>query len=159
MQKIYDTLKTLNIKYEEHDHPAVFTCVDAAKFYDKFPGARVKNLFLRNRKGDRHYLLIVSDNKTVDLKQLAQQFGEKQLSFASAERLMKYLHVTPGSVSALGLVYDTDLAVKILCDDSVQQHEQINLHPNINTKTITLTIADLLRYFGHTGHAVQFLPI
>lgn len=159
MQLIYATLAALNILYEEHSHPAVFTSKDAAEFYDAFPGAHVKNLFLRNRKGDRHYLVVVLDSKTVDLKRLAQQFGEKQLSFASAERLMKYLQVTPGSVSALGIVYDANHEVKVLCDSAVQQHNQINLHPNINTKTITLTLTDLMRYFAHTGQAVQFIEI
>jgi len=159
MEKIYETLQTLNISYQKHTHPPVFTSTEAAHYYDDIPGAHVKNLFLRNRKGDRHYLVIVLDKKTADLKRLAQELGEKQLSFASPERLQEYLNVTPGSVSALGIVFDTTQAVTLLCDSDVQQYEQINLHPNGNTKTLTVTLADFIRYADHTGHTVQFIQI
>lgn len=156
---IYETLEALALSYREHTHPAVFTSAEAAKYYDVIPGAHVKNLFLRNRKGDQHYLVVVLDNKTVDLKALAAALGEKQLSFASAERLYKYLQVTPGSVSALGVVFDTVHGVTVLCDNDVQRYDEICLHPNLNTKTLVLPCTDWLRYMTHTGHPVQFVPI
>ncbi|MFA6475232.1 MAG: prolyl-tRNA synthetase associated domain-containing protein [Patescibacteria group bacterium] len=159
MQLIYDTLAALNIPYQTHSHPPVFTSAEAAQYFEHIPGAHVKNLFLRNRKGDKHYLLIVLDNKTVNLKQLAQLLNEKQLSFASPDRLMRYLQVTPGSVSALGVVFDTTHAVTVLCDSAVQTYTDINLHPNINTKTLQLALSDLQRYFAKTGHAVQFILV
>lgn len=159
MEKIYETLHTLNIPYQEHTHPPVFTSAEAAHYYDDIPGAHVKNLFLRNRKGDRHYLVVVLDKKTADLKRLAQTLGEKQLSFASPERLQTYLNVTPGSVSALGIVFDTTQAVTLLCDSGVQQYDQVNLHPNGNTKTLTVALVDFLRYANYTGHTVQFIQI
>jgi Ala-tRNA(Pro) deacylase len=119
----------------------------------------VKNLLLRNRKGDQQYLVVVPDTKTVDLKQLARRLGEKQLGFASPERLQQYLNVTPGSVSALGVVFDTQHAVILLCDNAVQRATQISLHPNDNTKTLTVAMADWLRYAAHTGHPVQFIQL
>lgn len=159
MEKIYETLRALNITYQEHTHPPVFTAMEAAKYYNAIPGAHVKNLFLRNRKGDRHYLVVVLDKKTVDLKRLAVTLGEKQLGFASPERLLQHLHVTPGSVSALGIVFDGSHNVIVLCDNAVQQYDQINLHPNGNTKTLTMAVTDFLRYAEYTGHTVQFIQI
>lgn len=159
MEKIYETLQALAVPYQEHSHPAVFTTTEAAKYYEVIPGAHVKNLFLRNRKGDKHYLVVVLDNKTIDLKALARALGEKQLGFASAERLYTYLQVTPGSVSALGVVFDTSSAVTVLCDDEVQRYDKICLHPNVNTKTLVLSHHDWLRYMTHTNHPVQFIPI
>lgn len=157
--KIFATLAALQIPYTEHSHPAVFTSVEAAKYYNVIPGARVKNLFLRNRKGDRHYLVVVLDHKQVNLKMLEQQLGEKQLSFASAERLQRYLRVTPGSVSALGLVYDQEHSVQVILDADIESgttvYDAINLHPNDNTKTLTIALPDFLRYLEHLKNPVQ----
>ena len=155
MQKIYTTLEQLHIPYQEHTHPAVFTSAEAAKYYDTIPGAHVKNLFLRNRKGDTHYLAVVLDHKRVNLKQLEQRLGEKQLSFASPERLMKYLQVTPGSVSALGLVFDESHQVQVLVDQECAKAGLINLHPNDNTKTLTLAWSDFKKFLDWCGNPTR----
>lgn len=155
MQKIYDTLNQLNIPYQEHNHPAVFTSAEAAKYYDTIPGAHVKNLFLRNRKGDKHYLAVVLDDKHVNLKQLEQRLNEKQLSFGSAERLQRFLNVTPGSVSALGLVFDTQHEVCVLLDHDCMRYDSINLHPNNNTKTLTIGWVDFKRFLDWCGNETR----
>lgn len=162
-EKIFATLAALNIPFTEHTHPAVFTSAEAAQYYDTIPGAHVKNLFLRNRKGDRHYLVVVLDHKQVNLKALEKQLGEKQLGFASAERLQQYLQVTPGSVSALGVVYDHEHAVHIILDADIESgvtvYDAINLHPNDNTKTLTITLPDFLRFLEHCKNAVQRITL
>lgn len=155
MEKIYQILDQLHIPYQEHTHPAVFTSAEAAKYYDTIPGAHVKNLFLRNRKGDKHYLAVVLDDKHVNLKQLAQQLGEKQLSFGSTERLHRYLQVTPGSVSALGLVFDTQHEVCVLLDNDCAHYDRINLHPNNNTKTLTIGLVDFKRFLDWCGNETR----
>lgn len=158
MQQIYTVLKTLGISYEEHAHPAVYTMEESIEYYKDFPGAKVKSLFLRNRKGNQHYLVVLTDKKQADLKALAKTLGESQLGFASPERLDKYLQVKPGSVSPLGLVFDADKHIKIILDEAIMEHELINTHPNINTNTITMKVTDLERYIAHTGHTVRTLP-
>lgn len=159
MQVIYDTLKSLGIQYQEHQHPAVYTSAEAAEYYTDYPGAKVKSLFLRNRKGNQHYLVVLTDQKKADLKELSKILGESQVGFASPERLQKYLQVTPGSVSPLGLVFDEGKHVKVILDEAIMEHELINTHPNINTCTITMKVADLQRYIEHTGHTAQTLPL
>ena len=158
MQKIYSTLKNLAIHYIEHSHPAVYTSAEAAEYYKDFPGAKVKSLFLRNRKGTQHYLVVLTDQKKADLKELSKILGESQVGFASPERLEKYLQVKPGSVSPLGLVFDEDNHVKVILDEAIMEHELINTHPNSNTQTITMKVTDLKEYITATGHAYQTLP-
>jgi Ala-tRNA(Pro) deacylase len=158
MDQIYHTLKDLNIQYQQHSHPAVYTSAEAAEYYKDFPGAKVKSLFLRNRKGTQHYLVVLTDQKQADLKLLSKILGESQVGFASPERLWKYLQVKPGSVSPLGLVFDTEKHVKVVLDEAIMEHDLINVHPNLNTETITMPVVDLKRYLDHTGQAYQTLP-
>lgn len=154
---IYDVLKNLGISYTEHTHPAVFTTAEAEPFYRDSQVWKSKNLFLRNRKGDQHYLVVVDAATRVDLKQLAQTVNEKQLSFASPERLLKYLHVTPGSVSPLALMNDSEHHVKVLIDQAMQAYEKVYHHPNINTATLEMTRADFEKFLAATGHSFRWL--
>lgn len=158
MEQIYNTLRALEISYDEHEHPPVYTAEEALQYYQDMPGAKVKSLFLRNRKGTQHYLIVITDAKKADLKELSKILGESQVGFASPERLEKYLQVKPGSVSPLALVFDTDKHIKVILDEAIMEHEQINVHPNINTRTITMNVRDLKRYMDHTGHTYQTLP-
>jgi len=105
---VYAALDALGISYERHEHPAVFTAADASQFWDPIPGVQCKNLFLRNKKGDRHYLVVVEIGKRVDLKDLVRTVADDRLSFGSAERLMAELGLTPGSVSPFGLINDAE---------------------------------------------------
>lgn len=155
MQKIYDTLNQLHISYQEHTHPAVFTGAEAAQYYSHIPGAHVKNLFLRNRSGKKHYLVVVLDDKKIDIKNLSKLVSESQLSFASPERLLKYLQVTPGSVSALGLIFDTEKHIRVLVDVDLKNYTKISLHPNDNTKTLTLSLLDFKRFLDWCGNETR----
>lgn len=159
MQKIYDTLQQLNITYTKKTHPPVYTAVEASQYYAGMPGARAKNLFLRNRKGNQHYLVVITDTKTADLKQLAKLLSESQLGFASPERLFKYLQVKPGSVSPLGLVFDTEAHVHVVVDADVMDFEVVNFHPNDNTHTITFSTVDFKRFLEHGGNPLQFITL
>ena len=155
MQEIYQTLDQLHIPYTEHQHPAVFTSAEAAKYYDTIPEAHVKNLFLRNRSGKQHYLVIVLDDKKIDIKNLSKLVGESQLGFASPERLLKYLQVTPGSVSAFGLIFDTEKHIRVLVDADLKNYTEISLHPNDNTKTLTLSLLDFKRFLDWCGNETR----
>ena len=105
-QEVYDALDAQGIRYEKYQHPPVFTGEEAAEHWAPIPATRVKNLFLRNKKGDRHYLVILEIGKQADLRQLVKVIGDDRLSFGSAERLMAQLGVTPGSVSPFGLLHE-----------------------------------------------------
>lgn len=131
-------LKSNNIKYLSHHHPAVFTCEEASQHCRNIPGIASKNLFLRDEKKRRIFLVISPDYKQVNLKELAHKLGVKKLSFASAETLLKVLNVTPGSVSPFGLINDTEKMTEVYIDEDVWQSPIVQFHPNDNTVTFEL---------------------
>ena len=128
-QKVYAALDALGITYQAITHQPVFTAEDAAEPWRDFPGARVKNLFLRNKKGDRHYLVILPIEKQADLRQLVKVIGDDRLSFGSADRLHARLGLAPGSVSPFGLINDTDQSVRVIVDADLRVVERLIFTP------------------------------
>lgn len=155
-QKIYDILKELEIEFEEYQHDAVFTCEEAAAL-PPIPGIATKNLFLRDRKGQRHLLVTAAVDTEVSLKLLAERLGTTALSLASPERLSKYLGITPGAVSPLALVHDEAREVTFVLDERVLAAEQICCHPGINTATVVISTADLQTFLSRLGYTLNLL--
>lgn len=149
------TLKFLDdngYKYEKLEHAAVFTMeeMEAAGITSK--GDVVKNLFLRNAKGDKHYLVCVEESKQVDLTKLALKLGSTKLSFGSAERLEKYLGVTQGSVSPLSILNDENHEVIVAFDQSMMGKDRIGVHPCENTATCFMSFKDLKTIIEKNGN-------
>jgi Ala-tRNA(Pro) deacylase len=157
--QVLSVLEALGISYVRHEHPPVATVADAEAQWAGIAAAHCKNLFLRNQKGDRHYMVIVTHSKRVDLRQVAAQIGDGKLSFASPERLMARLGVMPGSVSPFGLLNDPDRHVRVFIDDDLSRAARITFHPNVNTATLVLGVADFERFLAHTGHPVRFIIV
>src|SRR5690349_11456363 len=145
-------LAELGIAYERHEHPPVPTVEDAQRYWAGIDATHCKNLFLRNQKGNRHYLVVLTFSKRADLRAVAEQIGDGKLSFASPERLMTHLGLTPGSVSPFGLINDRDHAVRVVLDRDLQSAERLSFHPNINTATFVITAADFQRFLTASGH-------
>ena len=158
-EPIFAALNALGIGYEVFEHPPVHTGEEAATHWQNIPGTAVKNLFLRNKKGDRHYLVILGIGKEADLRQLVKVIGDDRLSFGSPERLQKFLGVTPGSVSPLGLVHDADGAVRVIVDSDLRAAGRLIFHPNDNTASLTITGADFVRFLEHRGNPVRWVRL
>jgi Ala-tRNA(Pro) deacylase len=156
---VYAVLDALGISYERYAHPAVFTSEDAAKYWNSIPGAQCKNLFLRNKKGDRHYLVIVGIGKRIDLKDLVRIVGDDRLSFGSPERLMTQLGLTPGSVSPFGLINDAAGSVRVLIDADLRGEGRLIFHPNINTASVVVSWGDLERFLETRSNAVRVVQL
>jgi len=156
---LYALLDQLAIPYERFDHTPVFTCDEAHAALPDEPAVQTKNIFLRDKRGRRHLLLVTTCERTVDIAAFAEQANADRLSFASPERMMKYLGVTPGSVTVLGLMFDTERAVELYVDRDVWQAERWRCHPLANTATLVLARADLERFFAHTGHAPRVVTL
>ena len=156
---IYAALSGLGIGYQVFEHPPVHTAEEAALHWASVPGAAVKNLFLRNKKGDRHYLVILGIEKQADLRQLVKLIGDDRLSFGSPERLQKYLGVTPGSVSPFGLIHDSAHSVRVIVDRDLRDAERLIFHPNDNTASLTITGADFARFLEHRGNTVRWVRL
>ena len=156
---VLETLDALGIKYEHYEHPAVFNAEDAEKHWRPLGGTPVKNLFLRNKKGNRHYLVILGIDKRADLKSLVKIIGHDRFSFGSAERLMDKLGLTPGSVSPFGLLHEGSRDVQVIIDEDLRGAERLLFHPNINTATVTISFADLERFLATRGNPVRYIRV
>lgn len=157
---IYEFLDQHGIAYQRFDHPAVFTCEQANELRIPMPGKDTKNLFLRDKKGKRHFLVSVGHEKQVDLKALTETLGVQQgLSFGSPERLKAHLGVEPGSVTLLGLVNDTAHAVEFVVDRAVWEAEAVCCHPLVNTATLVISHGGLETFLRATGHPWKIIDI
>jgi Ala-tRNA(Pro) deacylase len=156
---VLERLRDLGIAFERHEHPPVATVEQAAEHWAGIDAAHCKNLFLRNQKGTRHYLVIVQHRKRVDLRAMAEQIGDGKLSFASPERLMTHLGVTPGSVSPFGLINDASREVRVFLDRDLENATRISFHPNINTVTVVLAFADFERFLTARGNPVKYVTV
>jgi Ala-tRNA(Pro) deacylase len=157
--KVYSSLDAMGISYEVFHHPAVFTSEEADEHWAPIAGAKIKNLFLRNKKGDRHYLVILEIGKKADLREIVKIVGDDRLSFGSPERLMKYLGVTPGSVSPFGLIHDQKHEVRVVVDQDLRARERLIFHPNINTSSVTIGAADFERFLAASGNPIRWVKI
>lgn len=159
-KEVYKVLGELKIPYKVYSHPAVYTSEEAEKYVDaSMEGSKCKNLFLRNQKGDRHFIVIIDHSKRVDLKELSKNLEEKRISFASENRLDKYLGLLPGSVSPFGLINDENREVIVVIDAELKKEEKINFHPNINTETLTVLFKDFERFLDWVGNKRVYLKV
>jgi len=158
-KRVYQVLDELGIAYTRYEHPPVFTVEEAERHWTRIKGAHCKNLFLRNKKGNRHYLVILEASKAADLKALNDLLGEDRLSFASEKRLMKYLGVEAGSVSVFGLINDAENSVRVVIDEDLKKADSVNFHPNVNTATIGISFPDFQQFLSWSGNSVRYLPV
>ena len=152
-------LGELGIPFSRHEHPPVATVEEARQHWADIDATHCKNLFLRNQKGNRHYLVVLTASKTADLKGVADQIGDGKLSFASPARLMTHLGLTPGSVSPFGLINDPAHAVRVVLDRDLKAASRLSFHPNINTVTYTIAAADFARFLDACGNPVQHVTV
>jgi len=153
MDTVIEFLESNNISYKLFRHDPVFTIEQAKETRKTIDGLHCKNLFIRNQKGNKHFLVIFPADMEVDLKMLALQVGINKISFASANRLQKYLGVKPGSVSVFGLLNDKDKLVELFLHEDVLQADIVTFHPNDNSSTISLSkkqFQNVLKEFGRT---------
>ena len=158
-KQVYGLLERLEISYKQHNHPPVYTVEQAKKHWSQVQGAHCKNLFLRNKKGNHHYLVILEATKAADLKGLRRKLGEDGLSFASPRRLEKHLGLEPGAVSPFGLINDHENWVKVVIDQDLKGAETVNFHPNVNTATVGISFGDFKKFLAWTKNPVRYLSI
>lgn len=159
MPDIYAVLDDLGIPYAKYEHEPVHTCEAALAAVPDRSSVQTKNLFLRDKPGRRHFLLITTCEKAVDILAFGRQIGAGRLSFGSPERLAKHLGLTPGSVTVLGLINDPAHAVELYVDRDVWNSEKWNCHPLINTATLVIAKPDIVRFLEHTGHVPHVVTL
>lgn len=157
--KLYELLKQLEIEFDYYEHPPVPTVEEAKKYWVDLDATHCKNLFFRNHKGNKHYLVVLEHTQQLDIRSIELLLKQGKLSFASPQRLMKYLGVQPGSVTPLALINDTDRHVKLFLDENLRKSERISFHPCINTASLVLKYDDFIRFIEHVGSEYEFLQV
>ena len=155
-EDLFRRLDDLGIAHSTVDHPPLFTVQQSRELRGDLPGAHVKNLFLRNKKG-RMWLLTCLEGREIDLKSLRKDLGTSSLSFASPDRLMQYLGVIPGAVSPFGVVNDPACEVQVVLDRALMEMHPLNFHPLDNSRTTAVSADGLVRFLESTGHPPKFL--
>ncbi len=156
----YALLDSLGIAYERLDHDATGTVDDCADVERRLGIEICKNLFLCNAARTAYYLLMMPGEKKYRAPLLSKQLQTTRLSFADTASLEAYLRISPGSVSVLGLMYDTEHAVRLLIDKDVLRHSHIGCHPCVNTSSLKLSMDDIMcRFLPHTGHKPEFVEL
>lgn len=145
--RVYDLLDRLSIAYDRTDHEAAMTMDDCLEIDRILDTLICKNLFLCNRQKTKYYLLLMPGDKPFHTKDLSAQIGSARLSFASAEDMEKYLGVTPGSATVMGLMNDPDNRVQLLIDRQVIESERFACHPCVNTSSLRMATRDMLGVF------------
>ncbi len=152
-------LREHGIAAPRHEHAAVMTVEESERLVPKLPGAKTKNLFLRDKKGARHFLVTVSHDRAVDLNALGAALDAGRLGFASPDRLHRLLGVSPGSVSLLALINDRAGAVEFVIDRALWDADAVQAHPLVNTATVVIAHNDLERFVAATGHIPRVIDI
>jgi Ala-tRNA(Pro) deacylase len=156
---LYDFLKKLGIETTTVTHPPLFTVEESQALRGAIPGAHTKNLFLKDKK-DRIFLVVAREDAAIDLKHLHERIGASgRLSFGKPDLLAETLGVTPGAVTAFGLINDQPPRVNVILDADLMAHEVVNCHPLVNTATTTLKSADLLAFIRATGHEPKIVRV
>ena len=150
-------LHNMGIRHKVVLHPAVFTVEDMKSSGLDAHGEIPKNLFLRDAKGRRHFLVVASKDKTIDLKLLGKQLGAGALSFASEKRLAACLNLTRGSVTPFGVLNDSEHLVEVVMDRALVGLQRLGFHPNENTATVFLSFADLLCVLETCGNTIIYI--
>ena len=159
MGDIYNFLDSNKVSYKRYDHKAVFTVEESKIHSPQINGVSTKNLFLRDKKGSRHFLITLPEDKKIDLKVLSNKLESSRLSFASPERLNKYLRIEPGAVSLLALTNDTDKNVEVYIDKDIWTEKSILCHPLVNTSTLQIPIEDMEKFLKETGHGLNLIDL
>lgn len=157
--KLYEVLKDLNINFEYHEHPEAPTIDEAMKYWKSVVATHCKNLFFRNHKGDKHYLVILDATQQMNIHDIEKRLKQGKLSFASEQRMIKYLGLKPGSVSPFGLIHDKNKEVVVFFDENLQNAEKLSYHPNLNTASIVVSFTDLMRFFEWCGNELHFIKL
>ena len=158
-KELYETLANLGIQFEYHEHPPLTTIEEAIVHWKDYNSGRCKNIFFRNHKGNRHYLVILEHLRQLDIHDLEKRLKQGKLTFASDQRLKKYLGLEPGAVSPFGLINDHENHVHLFIDEKLNEYERLAFHPNVNTATLVISKSDFLRLLNYTGNTWEFLKL
>ncbi|MCP3945151.1 MAG: prolyl-tRNA synthetase associated domain-containing protein [Desulfobacteraceae bacterium] len=157
-EELLKILSDIDIKYTNHEHPAVFTVEEAALHHEGIQGVHSKNLFFKDKKKNL-FLVVTLANKSIKIKELAKKIGAKSPSFGKPDLLMDALGVIPGAVTPFAAVNIAAHEITIILDEEMLENELLNFHPLVNTATTTITPLDLVKFLKHCHRAPEIIRL
>lgn len=158
-QMVYDTLEKMGIEYKVVNHPPAMTTLEADKFIEGMEGIRSKTMFVSDKKKKRFYLLILDDEKRLDLKKIGDILGESRLRLGSEENLKEKMNLQFGSVSLFGLLNNHDKDIKVCIDKELLDEKIINFHPNENDATVFITMDDMFKFLDNLNFSYELIEM
>ena len=159
IKKVLAFLEERGFVYDWYEHPEAPTIAIAKAHWRQDGSKHCKNLFFRNHKGNRHYLVVLDCEQDLDIHDLEQRLRQGKLSFASPPRMEKYLGITPGSVSPFGLINDTENHVHLFLDANLQKYDLYSFHPNDNRATVVISKEEFSRYLQEVGNTFEYIEM
>ncbi len=156
---VYQTLNSLNINYNYYESPRDFSSEDDGSFWKRIQAERCKNLFLRNHKGNKHFLVISKYYKPFNIKTLEQHFKKGKISFASQRRLDKWIKTPPGAVSVFSLFNDTENHTRVFVDEELKDTEYVTFLPNAHDAILKIKTADFIKLLNNSGNQWEFFRL
>ena len=159
-QAVYRFLEALHIPFFRIDHEPVHTMEDCLAIDRALGGEICKNLFLCNTQKTRFYLLMIQETKQFKTKDVSRQLGVSRLTFGPPEEMERLLHLSPGAVSPMGLLFESARDVRLVIDEDIKKADQLGCHPCVNTASIRLAMDDFFNcYLPAAGHVPTFVRI
>ncbi|HFI0335893.1 TPA: prolyl-tRNA synthetase associated domain-containing protein [Streptococcus suis] len=156
---VFNKLAELGIDYEFIEHPAALTTEDADRYIEGLEGVRTKSMFLTNKKKTAFYLLIMDDQKQLDMNHFRDLVGANRIRMASSDSLMEKMHLPAGVVSIFGLLHNVEKDIQVYFDKEILAQPILTFHPNVNTKTIFVKTKDVLRFVEEIGFSVHIVEL
>lgn len=158
MNEVLELLENLNIKYDIVKHPAAWTTWEADKYIEGYEGVPSKSMFMAGKKDRNFYLIILDENKRLDIKTLNEIVGDK-LHFGKEEHLKEKMNLVPGIVSLFGLINNKDHDIKVYIDSDLLNEKIITFHPNDNTSTVFIEICDMFKFLKHINYDYEIIEL
>lgn len=158
-QKVFDYLDQADIPYEWYEHPEAPTIEIARQHWRNDGSKHCKNLFFRNHKGNRHFLVVFDCDQQMAIHNLEHRLHQGKLSFASEQRMERYLGLRPGSVSPFGLINDTENHVHLFLDSTLKNQPSLSFHPNDNTATVVISREAFQRFLDICGNSYEYIDL
>ena len=158
-QQVAKKLQELGITYDVVEHPPAFTTEQADSYIEGLEGVRTKSMFLTNKKKTQYYLLIMDDQKSLDMDDFKEQVGANRIRMASAESLAEKMQLPAGTVSPFGLLNNEEKDILIYFDQDIVSEEIMTFHPNTNEKTIFIKTKDLFRFLESVDFNYEILTL
>lgn len=156
---VYEKLEELKIDFKYYESPRDFSDEDDGSFWKRIEATRCKNLFMRNHKGNRHFLIISDYYRDVDIRILEQKFKKGKISFASQQRIDKWIKGVPGAISVFNLFNDAENHVEVFIDETLKDKKTLTFLPNELNALIAISFDDFVKILNESGNYYEFLDL